>query len=450
MKSFLLRLAVMVAAATTTRMVTAIPEQECIDSYLPDRLACYETDGPCDSLPIPDGSFPQITPNDRGYAIDIIRSTPTTRVYYVTEFSYIFMVVLDIPVEGEGGDTKRSLADTKKMGKKKMKGGKKSGGSNKGGSKKSIKGGSSKKVTVAIIDFPDGNFPIRDETGTIIGSLVTHAIDEIVFDIESFTIEDIGDVQMVLSHAHFDHIGAATITHDHIESSWGIPVSKVIAAASVEEGFHRLIDLGLFSYRSPMPNVHIHEKTSVKIGESTEIYLEPVAGHSIELKDLIVFIEADAVNPPIMMFVDIVFPKWAPFFKFAITTDLAEYLAVHDTLLAHPLGDDGIFIGGHLNQIGSKLDIEISKAYTEAVMDAALSALQTVDIGPIAGASGVFDPSNTANYGNNWLLFDEYFAEVKKVCAKEVVAKYGCRLAAVDTTILSACDVAQSFWRIEA
>lgn len=66
-------------------------------------------------------------------------------------------------------------------------------------------------------------------------------------------------------------------------------------------------------------------------------------------------------------------------------------------LRIHLVADDGIFIGGHLNQIGSKSDIEISEAYTEVVMAAALLALQTVDIGLIAGASGLFDPSSTAN-----------------------------------------------------
>ena len=82
-------------------------------------------------------------------------------------------------------------------------------------------------------------------------------------------------------------------------------------------------------------------------------------------------------------------------------------------------------------------------------MEAAAAAFASVDIGPIAGASGVFDPSST-NYGNSWLLFGGYFDELNRVCAKAVVAEYGCKLAAVDITVESACNVAQSFWRIEA
>jgi len=157
----------------------------------------------------------------------------------------------------------------------------------------------------------------------------------------------------------------------------------------------------------------------------------------------------DEANPAIMMFVDVVFPRWSPFFSFAITTDLAEFLAVHDTLLGYDLGEYGIFVGGHLTRLGGVEDIEVSKNFTLAVLQGAAAGLQTVDIGPIAGASGVFDPSST-NLGNGWILFDEYFKAVVKVCSKMVVEEYGCKLAAVDVTVDSHCLIAQSFWRVEA
>lgn len=220
----------------------------------------------------------------------------------------------------------------------------------------------------------------------------------------------------------------------------------VYASASVKEGYERLIELRLFSHRAPLPNVLI---TTVKVGANTEIVLTPASAHSLQKRDLFIYNEGDGSEPNILMFVDVVFPKWAPFFSFALTTDLAEFLAIHDTLLEYDLGENGVFVGGHLTQPGSKSDIEISKEYTKAVMQASLKALQSVDIGPIAAASGVFDPAST-NVGNQWLLFDEYFAELNRVCAKRVVEAFGCKLAGVDVTVESACSIAQSFWRIEA
>jgi hypothetical protein len=83
-----------------------------------------------------------------------------------------------------------------------------------------------------------------------------------------------------------------------------------------------------------------------------------------------------------------------------------------------------------------------------AVLDGALLGLNAGNLDIVAAASGVFDPSSV-NYGNQWALFDDYFKAVIKVCAKELVAKYGCILAGVDLVIDSHCRVVQSFWRVE-
>ena len=112
------------------------------------------------------------------------------------------------------------------------------------------------------------------------------------------------------------------------------------------------------------------------------------------------------------------------------------------------LGQDGVFVGGHLTRLGALADIEESLSYTNAVLDGALTALQTVDFGAIAATSGVFDPTNI-RFGNQWLLFDEYFKALVKVCSKAVVEEFGCKLAGVDVTIESTCRTAQSFWRID-
>lgn len=140
---------------------------------------------------------------------------------------------------------------------------------------------------------------------------------------------------------------------------------------------------------------------------------------------------------------------WAPFFSFAITTDIFKYLESHQILMEDfELGDNGIFIGGHLSKLGSAEDIQMSYDFAQSVMAGALKGLQTVDISPIVAASGVADPTSR-NVGNSWLLFDEYFKEVVKVCAKEVVAEWGCKLGAVDVVVDSHCRSAQSYWRVD-
>jgi glyoxylase-like metal-dependent hydrolase (beta-lactamase superfamily II) len=386
-------------------------------------MDCYETDGPCDNLPIPPSAFG--FPNDpaKGYYVENLRPG----VYAVTAGAYFFLVALS-----EMGSSRRRKLGGKKGGKK----------------------GSKNKVgyEVAIIDFPEGNFVVRDQTGQIAGSLVTTAIDEIVFEMNGLAATDIGKVQMVYSHAHFDHIGAATITYEHIMSTWdgGDLDIDIIAHEGVLEEFEERIEANFFSYRAPLPTHTVDEVTAIEVGDNLVYTLTPAAGHS-DAKDLVVFFEADGENdyPAVMMFVDVVFPGWAPFFSFALSTDLFAFLKVHEMLLDEfDLGDTDIFVGGHLNKLGTKADIQLSYDFTKAVMDAALLALNTVDIGPIAGASGAFDPSS-ANFGNSWFLFAEYFKVVNKFCAKLVVAEFGCVLAGVDIVAETHCNIAQDFFRID-
>jgi glyoxylase-like metal-dependent hydrolase (beta-lactamase superfamily II) len=182
---------------------------------------------------------------------------------------------------------------------------------------------------VAILDFPEGNFVQRDNTGAVSGSLVTAAIEEIVSEIEGIPAGFIYDVQMVYSHQHFDHIGAATITYDYIMNNWK-PTGEVqiIADESVHEEFTERAEAGFFSFRAPFPDHLITEDT-------TEIPLTKDVGYSVTQtgghtsgKDLIIFVERKGDSPPIMMVVDVVFPGWAPFFDFAIATDVFQYLKV--------------------------------------------------------------------------------------------------------------------------
>jgi hypothetical protein len=72
----------------------AVLEQECINK-LASCVDCYDTDGPRDLLPIPDDALPKLKLNAKGYAIQPLRSKPTTHIYAVTENFLMFMVVLD-------------------------------------------------------------------------------------------------------------------------------------------------------------------------------------------------------------------------------------------------------------------------------------------------------------------------------------------------------------------
>jgi glyoxylase-like metal-dependent hydrolase (beta-lactamase superfamily II) len=387
--------------------VTVVAQPPNCEDVLQARLDCYDTDGPCDPLPVTPSAFGPPPDPVKGYVIQPLREN----IYAIGDGAYWFMIAL--------APTRNRKTNT--------------------------------PYEVAIFDFPEGNFVIRDSSsGATIGSKITAAIDEVVFDMHGLLPENIDRVKMVYSHQHMDHIGAATIVYDHIVDLWDPRTLDVIAHAEVLEEFETRIAASYFSHRAPLPNVlvHDHDVEHFTIGLLFDFSLTPLRGHSDD-KDLVVFFEKDGSDPAIMMFVDVVFPGWAPFYSFAISTDVFAFIDAHEFLLDNfDLGDDGIFVGGHLSRLGTREDIVVSSEFTQAIMDGALKGLQTVDINPIAGASGVFDPTNR-NVGNSWLLFDLYFKQVVKVCVKEVVAEWGCKLGAVDIVINSHCLSAQSFWRVD-
>lgn len=245
-----------------------------------------------------------------------------------------------------------------------------------------------------------------------------------------------------------DHVGAGSIVYKHIMETWMPAELDLIGRGGVVEDFEHRIASDFFSFRAPVPNIVKNEKTTVRLGADMEYTLTPVDGHSDD-KDLIIYFPRTQTDPPVMFFVDVIFPKWAPFYGFALTTDLFGFLDVHDTILNDfDLGTDGLFVGGHLNVIGDVTDVENSKEFTSDVIAAAGNALATVDSGPLFAGSGAFNPESNA-FGNTFLAFGLYLTAVSRACAKEVVAKWGCKLAATDATVESHCYLAQSYLRVD-
>ena len=280
-------LAVLTAVASGQGSVSS-DDSICTSELVAERVACFDTEGPCDPLPIPSEVAYDATScfqPPTGYCINEVR----VGVYAVTAGSYWFLVLV-------GGDD------------------------------------------LAIVDFPEGNFVERDPaTGQVTGSKVTAALDEIIAD---NAIQQVGRVTMVYSHAHFDHIGAASITYDHIQQTYapqnGI---KIVASEETDEYLQERIASGFYSFRAPAPtNVVKNAKTfSVATsGVGLEYSLTVATGHSGK-RDMVFFMEANLISgePAVMMFVDVVFNGWAPFFSAGLSTDLGEFKAVRPLWLCY-------------------------------------------------------------------------------------------------------------------
>ncbi|CAB9524529.1 Metallo-beta-lactamase superfamily [Seminavis robusta] len=435
--------------------VSAVTREECKADYLPATLSCIDSfagqgSPDCDLLPIPDHSMPQNQVNDRGYWIQELRNTPTSHVFAVSQNTYNSLIIVDVP-PGEDvnkRNLKASKGNLKGAIPRKLQDSSDEIGLMMEGPAETSEDGASGRVlpndiTVAFVDFP----PAFETAG---GNHLLSALDDIL-DMIGATMNDVAQVEMLYSHGHTDHIGLANATFVALTETLGFDPESIpiIAPEGVLEHFDHAIETGFFTNRAPLPTVTFTDYKEHTVGRSTTLNLTTFDGHEYGDKNVIVFMEAEGPEQPaIMMVVDIVFPKWAPFFSFALSTNLLKYISAHDTFLEFPLGEDGFLVCGHLNQVGDRNDILLNKELTLAIVNAAGLALKTVNPGPVMANSGFATPGHR-NFGNSWARIDTYFAEIERVCARAVMEEYGCDFGGLDVTLYSACRAAQSFLRIE-
>jgi glyoxylase-like metal-dependent hydrolase (beta-lactamase superfamily II) len=62
-----------------------------------------------------------------------------------------------------------------------------------------------------------------------------------------------------------------------------------------------------------------------------------------------------------LMLVDVIFPGWSPFNDLALAKDVPRFVAAHEKILTF---DFTTFVGGHLNRLGTRADVEESQRYT--------------------------------------------------------------------------------------
>ena len=141
-------------------------------------------------------------------------------------------------------------------------------------------------------------------------------------------------------------------------------------------------------------------------------------------------------------------PGWAPLFRFGYTSDFLGYITVHDRLLSYDLGDDGYFVGGHVNQVGTRKDILSNQAFTNAVISAAKRAIETVNILDRLRELGLFDPNNPNSY--NRYLPTKLAREARSdACIRYALEAVGCTLSGADVVLPTLCSAAGFYIAVE-
>ena len=167
---------------------------------------------------------------------------------------------------------------------------------------------------------------------------------------------------MIYSHAHPDHTGAAgqifpaNITY--------IAQNETAAALANATDPNR-----------PVPTVTFEDEYTLSVGNQTvELYH---VGDYHSSGDTVIYLP----EQKIIMVVDLLRPGITPFRSFAVTPDIEEYMAMHETLNAD--FDFDVLIAGHTQLLATKDSVNTNLEFTQDVMDNAQQALDASETDPV-------------------------------------------------------------------
>ncbi len=216
---------------------------------------------------------------------------------------------------------------------------------------------------------------------------------------------------VVCSHAHRDHIGAASVYPDD---------AVIIAQDATTAHLTQKNDPN-----RPVPTQSFTDNMTLTVGSQTLQLDYRGLGHSPGN------IHIYAPEQKVLMVVDIVFPGWVPFKDLAVAESIDGFVEAHDLILDY---DFDHYIGGHLTRAGTRADVETQKAYVADIVQAAGTANGAMDFGAAFGAAAA-----RGGQSNPYAIINILFDNIARQCADEVEEKWRDRLGGVDIFTLGHC-----------
>jgi glyoxylase-like metal-dependent hydrolase (beta-lactamase superfamily II) len=226
------------------------------------------------------------------------------------------------------------------------------------------------------------------------GVVVIDAPQNLAAFIPKAIAEVAGDKQithLIYSHSHADHIGGAKALGGH----------PIIIA---HEETLRLLKRDADPNR-PLPTVTFSDKYTLRAGN--QILELSYHGNAHEPGNIFIYAPAQRVS----MVVDVVFPGWMPWRRFALAQDIPGYFAQVEEIRKM---DWDIFVGGHVARTGTHADVDTQAEFNNDVKQAAAIALTTRKPG---------EGLNPLDKNNPWAFFDHYIDRVAAQCVNTLTPK---------------------------
>jgi glyoxylase-like metal-dependent hydrolase (beta-lactamase superfamily II) len=222
---------------------------------------------------------------------------------------------------------------------------------------------------------------------------------------------------VIYSHSHTDHIGGAALLGGH----------PIIVA---QEETRRLLMRDKDPAR-PVPTVVFDKNYRLQLGSQRLELSYHGDGH--EPGNIFIY----APEQKTLMAVDLVFPGWMPFRRFAVAHDLPGWMAQVELLATLPFDK---LVAGHVARLGTHADVLSQIEFDNDVKNAAAAALK---------ATPFVDGINPADAGNPWALTDDYTARVAGACVNALTAKWSTKLGGFDTFVWDQCYAMEQSLRVD-
>lgn len=223
---------------------------------------------------------------------------------------------------------------------------------------------------------------------------------------------------VVYSHVHADHIAG-------VKSLGGHPV--IIAHSETNRLLARDNDP-----QRPLAKVTFEDRYRLTVG--SQVLELSYHGNAHVPGNIFIY----APKQRTLMVIDMVFPGWMPWRRFAVAQDVPAYFQQVKEIQRL---DFDTLVGGHVARTGTHADVEAQLSFMEDLKAAAEAALKATKPG-----EGLTTVDRTTN---PWAVFDSYIDRVALACVNQLTRKWSTKLAAYDVYIWDQCYSMEQSLRID-
>jgi glyoxylase-like metal-dependent hydrolase (beta-lactamase superfamily II) len=223
---------------------------------------------------------------------------------------------------------------------------------------------------------------------------------------------------VIYTHSHADHIGGTK----------GLGGNPIIIA---HEETKRLLARANDPTR-PIPTVTFKDKYNLQVGGK----MLELSYHGVAHEPGNIFIYAPAQKT--LMVVDVVFPGWMMWRRFALAQDIPGYFRQVQEI--NDMRGWETLVPGHVERTGTHADVARQLEFMNDLRDSARKALKSTKVGETLAP---------ADADNPWAMYGNYIDRVVIQCVNDLTPKWSTKLAGYDVYIWDQAYAMENSLRIE-